>query len=36
MALEASAFGVPTIGTRIGGLDEAVLDGVTDLLVPRA
>jgi glycosyltransferase involved in cell wall biosynthesis len=36
VALEAAAFGVPTIGTRIGGLEEAILDGVTGLLVPKA
>lgn len=35
MVLESSAFGVPTVGTQIGGLDEAVLDGVTGILVPR-
>jgi len=35
MAVEAAAFGVPTVGTRIGGLDEAILDGVTGILVPR-
>jgi glycosyltransferase involved in cell wall biosynthesis len=36
MAVESSAFGVPTVGTQIGGLDEVVLDGITGLLVPRA
>jgi glycosyltransferase involved in cell wall biosynthesis len=33
--LEASACGIPTIGTRIGGMDEAILDGITGILVPR-
>jgi glycosyltransferase involved in cell wall biosynthesis len=33
MAIEAGACGIPTIGTRIGGLDEAILDGKTGLLV---
>jgi glycosyltransferase involved in cell wall biosynthesis len=33
MALEAAACGVPTIGTRIGGLDEAIVDSVTGMLV---
>ncbi len=36
ITLEAGAFGVPTVGTQIGGLDEAVVHGVTGLLVPRA
>jgi glycosyltransferase involved in cell wall biosynthesis len=36
MTLESSAFGVPTVGTKIGGLDEVVVDGVTGILVPRA
>lgn len=35
MTLESSAFGVPTIGTQIGGLDEVVIDGITGILVPR-
>jgi len=35
MVLEAAACSVPTIGTNIGGLDEAILDGVTGLLVER-
>ena len=34
VAVEASALGVPTVGTQIRGLDEAVIDGVTGLLVP--
>jgi glycosyltransferase involved in cell wall biosynthesis len=33
MAWESSAFGVPTIGTQIGGLDEAIIDGATGVLV---
>jgi glycosyltransferase involved in cell wall biosynthesis len=33
MAAEAAVCGIPTIGTRIGGLDEAILDGETGLLV---
>ena len=31
--LEAAAFGVPSIATRLAGVDEAVLDGQTGLLV---
>lgn len=30
----ASRFGVPVIATNVGGLPEAVLDGVTGLIVP--
>lgn len=33
MALESSVLGVPTIGTQIGGLDEAVIHETTGLLV---
>jgi glycosyltransferase involved in cell wall biosynthesis len=33
--LEASACGIPTIGTKIGGLDEAIVDGVTGILVNK-
>ena len=33
MVLDAAACGVPTIGTRIGGLDETILDGETGILV---
>lgn len=33
MAVEAAACGIPTIGTSIGGLDEAILDGETGILV---
>ena len=32
--LEAAATGVPIVGSRIGGIPEAVLDGVTGFLVP--
>jgi len=31
--LEAGAFGVPSIGSRTGGIPEAVIDGVTGKLV---
>jgi glycosyltransferase involved in cell wall biosynthesis len=31
--LEAGAFGVPSIGTRVGGIPEAIVDGVTGILV---
>ncbi|MDA4123964.1 MAG: glycosyltransferase family 4 protein [Thaumarchaeota archaeon] len=31
--LEAGAFGVPSVGTRTGGIPEAVIDGVTGTLV---
>ena len=34
VAIEAAMFGVPTIGTAIGGLPEIIDDGVTGLLVP--
>jgi glycosyltransferase involved in cell wall biosynthesis len=34
VVLEAGALGVPTIGTRINGLRDAVDNGVTGLLVP--
>lgn len=33
--LEASRFGKPVVATRSGGVPEAVLDGVTGLLVPE-
>jgi glycosyltransferase involved in cell wall biosynthesis len=32
--LESMAAGVPTVATRVGGTPEAVVDGVTGLLVP--
>ncbi len=32
--LEAGAFGKPVVGTRSGGVPEAVVDGETGLLVP--
>ena len=32
--LEAMAAGTPLVATAIGGTDEAVVDGVTGLLVP--
>src|SRR5262249_33526122 len=35
VVLETAALGVPTVGTRVGGLDEAVVNGSTGLLVPR-
>jgi glycosyltransferase involved in cell wall biosynthesis len=33
IALESSVLGVPTIGTQIGGLDEAIVNGTTGILV---
>lgn len=33
--LEANRFGKPVVATRSGGVPEAVLDGVTGLLVPE-
>lgn len=32
--VEAAAHGVPSIGTRVGGIPEAVTDGETGILVP--
>ncbi len=34
VVIEAGALGVPAVGTRIDGLRDAVVDGVTGLLVP--
>ena len=31
--LEAAASGLPSLGTRVGGVPEAVVDGVTGILV---
>ncbi len=36
VVIEAAAMGIPTLGTCIPGLVDAVVDGVTGLLVPRA
>jgi glycosyltransferase involved in cell wall biosynthesis len=32
--IEAAAAGVPSIGTRVGGISSAIVDGKTGLLVP--
>ncbi|MFH1430036.1 MAG: glycosyltransferase [Candidatus Uhrbacteria bacterium] len=34
--LEAASFGKPTVGTNSGGVAEAIVDGVTGILVPEA
>ncbi len=34
VVIEAAAMGVPTVGTRIYGLTDAVVDGLTGMLVP--
>lgn len=34
VVIEAAAMGIPTVGTRIVGLCDAIVDGVTGLLVP--
>ena len=34
--LESMAAGAPTVATRVGGTPEALVDGVTGLLVPPA
>jgi len=36
VAIEAGALGIPTVGTRVGGIPEVVLDGETGLLVAPA
>lgn len=33
--LEASASGIPVVGTWHGGIPEAIIDGVTGFLVPE-
>jgi glycosyltransferase involved in cell wall biosynthesis len=33
--VEAMALGVPVVGTRVVGIEDAVVDGVTGLLVPH-
>jgi len=34
VVIEAAAMGVPTVGTKINGLRDAIVDGETGLLVP--
>lgn len=34
VALEASACGVPVLASRVGGLEDAVVEGVTGILLP--
>jgi len=36
VVLESMAAGAPTVATRVGGTPEAVIDGVTGILVPPA
>ena len=33
--VEAAAFGVPAVGSRSGGIPDAVVDGETGILVPE-
>ena len=33
--IEAAAFGLPAIGSRVGGISDAVIDGKTGILVPE-
>jgi glycosyltransferase involved in cell wall biosynthesis len=35
VVIEAQAAGVPVVGPDVGGVGEAILDGVTGLLVPE-
>lgn len=35
VVLEAAAAGVPSLGVDVGGVAEAIVDGVTGLVVPR-
>lgn len=34
VVIEAAAMGIPAVGTRIVGLEDAIVEGVTGLLVP--
>lgn len=34
VVIEAAALGIPTVGTRIVGLSDTIIDGVTGILVP--
>jgi hypothetical protein len=35
MIIEAAALGVPTVGPNIGGIDEAIVNGETGVLVDK-